>query len=190
MDCMSARQHITAYRGLDLTRTEKEDLLKHIEICAPCREYFSREEMMSGLLDNGKKSQGLSRNTKTLLVIAAFLLLVTVPLVLTGMSRRNLMSVRQEVLGDFIVDWKEGNREKISEHMTGEAFEKFLMLTEGESVSKVTGLTFKEFRSVQGVLGAAVFKTAGELLGKHDFSLDFTVGSRDGNILIVDVEGS
>lgn len=187
---MSARQQITAYRGADLTRTEKEAVLSHIEACPACGEYFSREEMMSGLLENGKKSPGLSRNTRTLLVIAAFLLLVTVPLVMTGMSRRKLMSSRQDFLGDFIVHWKVGSPETISEHMTPEAYDKFLLLTEGENVSKITGIVFREFRDYQGVTGAAVFKTSGELMGNRDFRLDFTVGSRDGNILIVDVEGS
>ncbi len=186
---MSARQQITAYRGADLTRTEKEAVLSHIEACPACREYFSREEMMSGLLENGKKSSGLSRNTKSLLVIAAFLLLVTVPLVMTGMSRRNLMSVRQDFLGDINIHWNGGSQETISEHMTPEAYDKFLLLTEGENVSKITGMVFREFRDYQGVTGAAVFKTSGELLGNRDFRLDFTVGSSDGNILIVDVEG-
>jgi hypothetical protein len=190
VDCMSVRQHITAYRGADLTRTEKAAVLSHVEACPACREYFSREEMMSGLLENGRKIPGLSKNARTLLVIAAFLLLVTVPLFMTGMSRRKLMSVRQDFLGEFIVLWKEGNRETISGHMTNEAYEKFFMLTEGKSVSKVTSMTFKEFTNLQGVAGAAVFKTSGELLDNRDFRLTFTVGSRDGNILIVDVEGS
>ncbi len=187
---MSAKHLITAYRGADMTLPEKEAVIRHIDSCPACREYFSREEMMSGLLENGRKSPGLSKNVRTLLVIAAFLLLVTVPLVMTGMSRRKLVSVRQDFLGEFIVLWKEGNREMINERMTNEAYEKFLILTEGEPVSKVTGMIFKEFRNLQGVAGAAVFKTSGELLGNREFNLTFTVGSRDGNILIVDVEGS
>lgn len=190
MDCVSARQQITAYRGADLSKTEKEAVLSHVEACPACRDYFSREEMMSGLLENRKKSPGLSRNTRTLLVIAAFLLLVTVPLVMTGMSRRKLMSSRQDFLGDFLVHWKEGSPESISGHMTPESYDKFLLLTEGEPVSKVTGLAFREFRDYQDVTGAAIFRTSGELLGNREFRLDFTVGSRDGNILIVDVEGS
>jgi hypothetical protein len=64
------------------------------------------------------------------------------------------------------------------------------VVVSGEPVSKVTGMIFKEFRNLQGVAGAAVFKTSGELLGNREFNLTFTVGSRDGNILIVDVEGS
>lgn len=189
VDCMSARQQITAYRGAEMTRAEKEAVICHIEACTACREYFSREEMMSGLLENGRKSPGLSKNTRTLLVIAAFLLLVTVPLVMTGMSRRKLVSSRQDFLGDFIVQWKDGSPETISGHMTTEAYAKFLMLTEGEPVSRITGMVFREFRDYQGVTGAAVFKTSGELSGNRDFRIEFTVGSRDGNILIVDVEG-
>lgn len=190
VDCMSARQQITAYRGADMTRSEKEAVLSHIEACTACREYFTREEMMSGLLENGKKSPGLSKNTRTLLVIAAFLLLVTVPLVMTGMSRRKTMSSRQDFLEDFLVHWKDGSPETISGHMTPDAYGKFLMFTEGEPVSKITGIAFKEFCDFQGVTGAAIFKTSGELLGNRDFRLNFTIGSRDGNILIVDVEGS
>ncbi|ETA81058.1 anti-sigma factor family protein [Youngiibacter fragilis] len=190
MDCVSARQQITAYRGADLSKTEKEAVLKHTEACPSCREYLSREEMMSGLLENGRKSPGLSKNTRTLLIIAAFLLLVTVPLVMTGMSRRELVSSRQDFLSDFIVRWKGGSLETISGHMTPEAYDKFLMLTEGEPVSRITGIMFREFRDYQGVTGAAIFRTSGELLGNREFRLDFTVGSRGGNILIVDVEGS
>ena len=190
VDCMSAKHFITAYNGADMTLPEKEAVIRHIDSCPACREYLSREEMMSGLLENGRKSPGLSKNVRTLLVIAAFLLLVTVPLVMTGMSRRELVSVRQDFLGEFIVLWKEGNRETISERMTSEAYEKFLILTEGEPVSKVTAMTFKEFRNLHGVEGAAVFRTSGELLGNREFNLTYTVGSWDGNILIVDVEGS